>query len=164
MTPSRRRLAGVVIALAVVASVALVIVPAWYVQPFAPQAPRGLQRALAVREAAPVATAVLAIVVIGCAAVLWRGARRWRKAAIAFACLVAGAAVGVSRFNHFEAMFTPLRDPQFVKATAAGFVEDGDVVLAVRVGDDAVAYPVRQMAYHHVVQDTVGGVPIVATY
>ena len=40
----------------------------------------------------------------------------------------------------------------------------GDVVLAVRVGDDAVAYPVRQMAYHHVVQDTVGGVPIVATY
>jgi len=27
-----------------------------------------------------------------------------------------------------------------------------------------VAYPVRLMAYHHVVPDVVGGVPIVATY
>jgi hypothetical protein len=27
-----------------------------------------------------------------------------------------------------------------------------------------VAYPVRQIAYHHLVEDSVGGVPIVATY
>jgi hypothetical protein len=27
-----------------------------------------------------------------------------------------------------------------------------------------VAWPVRQMAYHHLVQDTVGGVPVVSTY
>jgi hypothetical protein len=27
-----------------------------------------------------------------------------------------------------------------------------------------VAYPVRLMAYHHLVQDVVGGTPLVATY
>jgi len=27
-----------------------------------------------------------------------------------------------------------------------------------------VAWPVRQMAYHHIVEDKVGGVPVVSTY
>jgi hypothetical protein len=38
------------------------------------------------------------------------------------------------------------------------------MVLAVEIGGESVAYPVRLMAYHHLVGDTVGGVPIVATY
>ena len=29
---------------------------------------------------------------------------------------------------------------------------------------EAAAYPIRQMAYHHLVHDTVGGVPVVVTY
>ena len=29
---------------------------------------------------------------------------------------------------------------------------------------EAAAYPIRQLAYHHLVQDIVGGVPIVVTY
>jgi len=37
-------------------------------------------------------------------------------------------------------------------------------VLAVNVNGDSVAFPVRQMAYHHIVQDVVGGMPITATY
>ena len=40
----------------------------------------------------------------------------------------------------------------------------GDQVLAVEHNGDAVAYPVRLMAYHHVVKDNVGGMPIVSTY
>jgi hypothetical protein len=34
----------------------------------------------------------------------------------------------------------------------------------VRVAGIARAYPIRSISYHHVVNDTVGGVPIVATY
>ena len=30
-------------------------------------------------------------------------------------------------------------------------------MLAVMAGGDAVAYPVRQIAYHHLVEDSVGG-------
>jgi hypothetical protein len=41
---------------------------------------------------------------------------------------------------------------------------DDDRVLAVNIGNESVAYPIRLMAYHHLVGDTVGGTPIVATY
>jgi hypothetical protein len=34
----------------------------------------------------------------------------------------------------------------------------------VTIGGESVAYPIRIMAYHHLVQDTVGDTPIVATY
>jgi hypothetical protein len=38
------------------------------------------------------------------------------------------------------------------------------MILAVRIGAEARAYPIREMAYHHVLNDLVGGVPIAATY
>ena len=61
-------------------------------------------------------------------------------------------------------MFHPLANAAYVKANDASFVTDADIVLAVENNGEAVAYPVRLMAYHHLVQDTVGGVPLVATY
>ena len=36
--------------------------------------------------------------------------------------------------------------------------------MAVEAEGDAVAYPVRQMAYHHLVNDDVGTLPVVSTY
>jgi hypothetical protein len=61
-------------------------------------------------------------------------------------------------------MFTPLTDPAYVRGAAADFVKPGDMVLGVTVNDDAAAWPVNQLAYHHVVNTEVGGVPIAATY
>jgi hypothetical protein len=61
-------------------------------------------------------------------------------------------------------MFNPLPQPAFVAARAASFIEAGDLVLAVRVGDDAAAYPVRQMACHHLVNDRIVRQPAVVTY
>ena len=69
-----------------------------------------------------------------------------------------------ARQNHFEWMFNPLAKSAYAKTSEAGFVGDSDMVLAVRIGNEAVAYPVRQMAYHHLVQDIVGGTRLVATY
>jgi Protein of unknown function (DUF3179) len=61
-------------------------------------------------------------------------------------------------------MFSPLGDARFAAAAAADWVGEGDPVLAVEQGGEAVAYPVRQVAYHHIVQDVVGGVPVAVTY
>jgi Protein of unknown function (DUF3179) len=36
--------------------------------------------------------------------------------------------------------------------------------MAIRCGGDARAYPISEMAYHHVLNDVVGGVPVTATY
>jgi len=78
--------------------------------------------------------------------------------------LPVSAAAWFARQNHFEWMFNPLANSAYAKANDASFVGEGDMVLAVEHNGDAVAYPVRLMAYHHVLGDTVGGTPIVATY
>jgi hypothetical protein len=62
-------------------------------------------------------------------------------------------------------MFGPLTRPEYARVSeASSFVEEADMLIAVAMNGDAVAYPVRQMAYHHVVNDQVGGVPVVSTY
>jgi hypothetical protein len=160
-----RALAVAITACAPLAALAAVIVPAWYIQPFRPQSPEGLDRALALHDAAPAATAIAALLAVLLAASLWRGARgRLRRAALLVAPALATFAAALAHVNHFELMFGPLDEPAFVDAALADFVADDDVVLAVEIGGDAVAYPVRQMAYHHVVHDVVGGEPVVATY
>lgn len=69
-----------------------------------------------------------------------------------------------ARQNHFEWMFNPLPNAAYAKVSEVNFVNDGDMVLAVEINGEAVAYPVRQMGYHHVINDVVGGKPITATY
>jgi hypothetical protein len=65
--------------------------------------------------------------------------------------------------NVYEIMFHPISQPSF--AAASDVRLDGDEkVIAVRIGSASRAYPVRNIAYHHVVNDVVGGVPIAATY
>jgi hypothetical protein len=72
--------------------------------------------------------------------------------------------VWFARQNHFEWMFNPLAGATYARAGEVDYVGDEDMVLAVERGGEAVAYPVRLLAYHHIVADTVGGVPVAATY
>ena len=96
---------------------------------------------------------------------LWRRARWWSRLALVPAVLLLAGAAWAVRINVFEAkMFAPLADTRMASAAEASWVADDDVVLAVTVGGESVAYPLRIVAYHHVVHDVVGGVPIVATY
>src|SRR5262249_25585677 len=90
--------------------------------------------------------------------------RRWQWAPLVVFVGLAGLAAWFARENHFEGMFHPLPSPAYARARAARFVSDDGMVSAVRLDGDAVGYPVRQMAYHHVVNDVVGGEPVVSTY
>ena len=47
---------------------------------------------------------------------------------------------------------------------SGAFVDPNDLVLAVSADGDAAAYPIRQMAYHHLVNDRIGRTPAVVTY
>jgi hypothetical protein len=78
------------------------------------------------------------------------------------ALLVIGSAT-LARMNYFEWMFHPVRQPGFQKAEDTN-LDAGEMVLTVSIKGDGRAYPVREMAYHHIVNDVVGGVPIAATY
>jgi hypothetical protein len=60
-------------------------------------------------------------------------------------------------------MFHPDTHPLFVPIQQVT-VDPDDMVLAVKLGGMARAYPIRSMGYHHVINDVVGKEPIVATY
>src|SRR5258706_15133471 len=95
---------------------------------------------------------------------LCRGGRWWSWVLTGLALVPLSGAVWMARTNIFEKMFAPLPSPRYARAAEATWVKDGDLVLGVERNGEAVAYPVRQVAYHHVVMDEVGGVPVVATY
>ena len=78
------------------------------------------------------------------------------------AILVTFSAV-MSRLNYFEWMFHPVDSAKF-ESEAASKLGGDEMILAVRYGPDARAYPIRDISYHHVINDVVNGVPIVATY
>jgi len=146
-------------------SLTLVIVPVFLIQPFRPQTQRALELSYLLRRWSPLGTAALLTVTFVLVTWQWTKARRWwRKAVLVVILLLGLVPAWFARQNHFEWMFNPLRHSAYVKAGDAGFVRDSDMVLAVRINNEAVAYPVRLMAYHHVVSDVVGGTPICATY
>ena len=155
---------GWLLAACVIAAGLAVFTPAWIIQPFRPQTDRGVQFALTLRRVSPLLTIVLLAVILVLASKLWRGARWWSRALMVVALLVTTACAWLARQNHFEWMFNPLPNPAYARVPDAAFVDDADLVLAVERGGEAAAYPIRQLAYHHLVHDTVGRVPIVVTY
>ena len=159
---SRRLLWFLFLIIAAIA-LAVVLIPALVIQPFRPQSPRGLEISFALKRIAPVLTIVTLIACLALIIKLWRGAR-WSRIALVLLMIPAMLSAWFARQNHFEWMFNPLAKAGYVTANAATFVADSDLVMAVARNGEAAAYPIRQLAYHHLVQDTVGGVPIVVTY
>jgi len=161
-----KRTAGWILLLLVVFfTLAIVILPVWFIQPFKPQSGQDLAFSFALRRWSPWITIIALMGALLLVVGLWRSARRWWKKAVLVLILVPMlASTWFARQNHFEWMFNPLANPAYAKASDASFVAGSDMVLAVENNGEAVAYPVRLMAYHHVVQDVVGGTPIAATY
>jgi hypothetical protein len=138
-------------------------IPIYVIRPFVPQNARALALALEVRRFAPGVSALCVVAAI--AAMIWGWSRSRILAKIALCALLVVAIAGAwgARINLFEQMFHPYDAPAF--AAAASFPMDADdMVLAVRLGGEAHAYPIRTMGYHHIVNDTLGNVPIAVTY
>lgn len=55
-------------------------------------------------------------------------------------------------------------DPKFVSPEKADFLADRDQIIAVRIGREARAYPIKILNHHEVVNDIVGGIPIAVTF
>ena len=58
----------------------------------------------------------------------------------------------------------PLDDPAFIPASTATFLGDDELVLGYDRDGEARAYPVSMMFWHHIINDTVQGRPLLATY
>ena len=159
-----RRLAWLAFLITVLVALAMVFTPIWLIMPFKAQTQRGLTISYWLRRWSPLVTVIASVAALMLLAFLWRGSRWWLRLALVVLVIPLLGATWLARQNHFEWMFRPVTNPAFARPGEVDFIGDNDMVLAVENNGEAVAYPVRLMAYHHVLQDIVGGTPIAATY
>jgi hypothetical protein len=140
------------------------IYPVYVIQPFRAQGVRELAAALFVVRYRPLVTIACVLLAIGALIRFWPlQARRWRRIGAAVGTLAVAVFAAISHVNVYEIMFHPMGAPAF-QAAADSKLDKNEMVIAVRVNGVPRAYPIRSISYHHIVNDTVGGVPIVATY
>lgn len=160
---SSRSFSWLLFLVSALAGIGLFFVPALIIRPFSHQTPWALVLAMSLRQRAPGGTLVAAIICAIFALMLWQtGNLRQKIVLCSILFLVAFSAI-MSRLNYFEWMFHPVDSPQF-ESEAASKLDAGEMILAVRSGADARAYPIREMAYHHILNDVVNGTPLAVTY
>jgi hypothetical protein len=139
-------------------------IPMYVIRPFRPQDPGQLAFALTVRSAGPWLSGICAFAALAALILVWKRRIGLLSRISAVALLVLAAAGSVlTLVNVFEIMFHPYPSPEFGDAASAQ-LDPTDMVLAVKIGTVARAYPIRAMGYHHIVNDTVGDSAIAVTY
>jgi len=151
-----RKIAGLLLIASLVLALFFLIYPMYVIRPFRHQEVTELAVSLWMLRFRPLV--MVLCVVAGAAATLQL---RRVMPVIGLALIVAAAVL--SRINVFEKMFYPMGKPS-VEAAQQSKLDGREMVIAVNVGGEARAYPIRIISYHHIANDTVGGVPIVATY
>ena len=150
-------------AVSAVVGIGLFLIPAFVIRPFRYQSPRALLFSLALRQHAAWGTLVGAAVCIGLALATWTSANKWGKILLAAALVLVAFSAVMARMNYFEWMFHPIARPGF-ETQGRSKLDAGEMIMAVRLGSDARAYPISEMAYHHILNDVVNGLPIAVTY
>lgn len=69
-----------------------------------------------------------------------------------------------SQYGDFRGVFEALTDPRIIPAAQLTELGDDEEVLGLTVNGMSRAYPARFIAWHHIVNDTLGGKPVAVTY
>ncbi len=87
-----------------------------------------------------------------------------RKWTVAIPLLILAVVIYMANFNMAaDAMFQQPKKLLMANA-ASNKVDSNRLVIGVENNGEAKAYPIRFLGYHHQVQDTVGGKPLLITY
>jgi hypothetical protein len=160
----RKRLTLTLIVLACVA-IALFAVgyPIYVIRPFRHQGAQELAVALVVARFRVIAASAAALTAAIAFYTYWRSMGLWRGVLAGLGVVITVVLAYASRVNIYELMFHPVARASFSQPSDVKL--DGDEkVIAIRINDQARAYPIRSMSYHHVLNDQVGGTPVAATY
>jgi hypothetical protein len=146
-------------------SLVLVAYPIYVIRPFRAQGARELMVALAVSRLRPVLTVISALAAVAAAIAYWRAQpQAWRRRLAAAGAALVCVLAALARVNVYEdLMFHAVEHPEFAAVTDTK-LDPNDKLIVVKIGTAARAYPIREMGYHHVVNDVVGGTALVATY
>ncbi len=154
----------ILIAISLVVAFFCLAYPIYVIRPFRHQGSRELAVALAVLQIRPFVTVLASLSAALFLVLYWRSQHRFtRRIPALITVLAVCACTALSRVNIYELMFHPMRAPSF-ESVQTSKLDGKEMVIAVNVAGAARAYPVRIISYHHITNDTLGGVPIVATY
>ena len=160
---SRNVLPALGLFVASLAALALAGYPMYVIRPFREQTPEALDRALWVLLHFKPVLLLLALGIMALALLLWRRTRWVGRLFLAPSIAVILLAAVSAWVNPYEHMFHPFGEPHYVAAQQAS-LDAGDMVIVVTLGGESRAYPIREMGYHHVVNDRLHQLPIVVTY
>jgi hypothetical protein len=162
--PRTRWILILVLLTSVAASVICVAYPIYVIRPFRAQGARELAAALAVTRWRSMVTVISCVVAFAALVLYWRSAvPRWQRLAAAVGAGLVCVLAFLARVNVYEHMFHPIGQASFASALRTNLEKD-EKVIAVKIGGVARAYPIRIMAYHHLINDVVNRIAIVATY
>lgn len=163
--PTVRKVFWFMLFVATAIVVASFLVPAWLTYPFRKQSNLDIEISFFLRRWSPLFTPMLFALVLTATTLLWRQSKAWYlKVLLMLALVLSLSSTWLVRQNYYEWAFSPLHFPEYTKIEKVDFLSDKDLVIAVEIAGESVAYPVRQIFYHHIIEDNVGGVPIVVTY
>jgi hypothetical protein len=155
---------GLILLACLAVSLACVGYPMYVIRPFRAQGARELAAALVVSRYRGMATVISALGALAALAAYWPvQPRKWRRILAAVGAGLVCVLAVLARINVFELMFHPIDHASFA-AAAKSKLDGGEKVIAIVVNGQARAYPIRGMAYHHIINDEVGKTAIVATY
>jgi len=60
--------------------------------------------------------------------------------------------------------YEPMREPHFAPASQANFLKDEDLVMGVSENGVSKVYRTDIIAWHHIIHDQLGKMPILATW
>jgi hypothetical protein len=138
-------------------NIALILAPPVVALPPVNQTPAMLAAAHLAQTLSPFTSLALAALA---AIQVWRR-RTWSTAAL---LAVALGCVALSRVNLLERVFAPALNVETAAIGNFHDVRDTDMVIGVVIGGQSRAYPVRYLAYHHMLNDQLGSTALLPTY
>lgn len=138
-------------------NVALILAPLLVALPPVRQTPGMLAAARAAGNLARLVSAALTVIL---AIRLWRTPSASTLAVLLLAILCAV----LSRINVMERIFPGVRGAKTAAIGELHNVDDTDMIIGVVIDGQSRAYPVRYLAYHHMLNDRLGRAALLPTY
>jgi uncharacterized BrkB/YihY/UPF0761 family membrane protein len=159
-----RRIFTLLLLVCLAVSLICVVYPLYVIRPFRAQGARELAAALMIERFEATITLVSMVAALAALLWYWPSEPRTRRRALAavgagFVCVLAALA----RVNVYELRFHAIDHASYAAASRVKLDKD-EQVLAVKIGASTRAYPIRSLSYHHMVNDVMDTVAIVATY
>jgi hypothetical protein len=105
--------------------------------------------------------AVFILAIVAGAIPTFRSRRKWLPVT---AALAAATVVWVLNFQMTADKIFRQPEKLALRPRRESSVKEGYMVIGIENNGEAKAYPIRFLVYHHQVQDTIGGKPVIVTY